>query len=186
MDTFLFTSSVCDFTHQACHCRTWGRSWPARATPSTWTSFQWSPTGRSLLQTRASFQQSSRGQNVSWLIWNSGNNCHLRLRNIFAINYYLFGQHVVLQLNIEGSSVLGVHHQEAEVQGLLGSPSDPLHIIPESLLQRGHVWVELSWRGDDFNKAAICKEHHQLSSESTEMFLPRCFWNCFWTSELIW
>ena len=86
MDTFfLSTSSVCDFTHQACHCRTWGRSWPARATPSTWTSFQWSPTGRSLLQTRASFQQSSRGQNVSWLIWNSGNNCHLRLRNIFAI-----------------------------------------------------------------------------------------------------
>ena len=105
---------------------------------------------------------------------------------IFSLYYYLFGQHVILQLNIEGSSVLGVHHQEAEVQGLLGSPSDPLHIVPESLLQRGHVWVELSWRGDDFNKAAICKEHQQLSSESTEMFLPRCFWNCFWTSELIW
>ena len=46
----------------------------------------------------------------------------------------LFGEHVILQLYVEGSSVLGVHHQEAEVKSLFGSPGDSLHIVPKSLL----------------------------------------------------
>ena len=47
----------------------------------------------------------------------------------------LLGEHIILQLHVELSSTLGVHHEEAEVQGLLGSPGDSLHVISQSLLE---------------------------------------------------
>ena len=47
----------------------------------------------------------------------------------------LFSEDVILQLDVESSPVLGVHHKEAEVQSLLRPPSDSLHVVPESLFQ---------------------------------------------------
>ena len=47
----------------------------------------------------------------------------------------LLGQDVILQLDIESSPVLGVHHQEAEVESLLGPPGHSLHVVPEGLLE---------------------------------------------------
>ena len=51
------------------------------------------------------------------------------VRSPMMIIEYLLCQHVVLQLDVEGSPVLGVHHQEAEVESLLGPPGHPLHVI---------------------------------------------------------
>ena len=112
----------------ACRCRTWGRTGLSQGDQLSWTSCQWNPTNKSRSRTWQFHNHVPivlQFFNLPRLILGS----LLHGRALHGGYKTLFGDDVILKLDVVLSSVLGVHHEEGKVEWLFGSPLNTIHPV---------------------------------------------------------